>query len=241
MIAGTIAQLQSPAQEPLETWNKGNGLPALYVEHSQTDLEGGIAQAGTAASRVRTPELEVGVTHEGKIWKDRHETPEDVHTEWVADVTGTGVICAESVQGDGEFAFPFDLITNRTNQRLDRLEFELEAIATQWDDTGRLREKWMVGADHGDGVSIDYHEDAQGRDAREANVGLGFVYSWDGTVAKGILYQSGYIAIWEDWTASMFLHFVEDELLEHSYVPVDEEEEFLQQSLDDAGDEEADA
>lgn len=237
MIAGTIAQLTQPAQKPLESWSQGGQLPALAVSDSQRELHGNsVAQSGTAAGRVNQPELEAGVTREGKIWTETHPTPRDVATEWVADITGAGIIAAESVHGSGDFAFPFDLIMSRCGERVERLAFELDAIAEAWDDSGDLQKQWMIGTDSGNGVSIDYHDNANLVDARDANVGLGFILAWDGTVAKGVLYESGYLAVFEEWTAAMYLRFIQQELLPHSYVPEDEDEEFTQETLDDAGD-----
>lgn len=237
MIAGTIATLEEPASEPLESWHQNGKLPALYVDTTQSQLEGdSIAQAGTAGGRVNTPSLDVGVDiGSGKVWTDRYESPEDVTSKWVADVTGAGIVAAESVHGTGEYPFPFDLIMARTGERVERVAFELDEIAAEWERSGNLDKQWMIGSETADGVSIDYHDDAAQGDPSTANVGLGFVLSWQGTVAKGVVYASGYCAVWEDWTAATFCQFVDDELLPHSYVPVDEDEEFTQETFGNDG------
>lgn len=224
MQAGAIGILDEPASEPLESWTRNGGLPALDVRDTQPDLDGNsTVQSGVAGGTVTAPETDVEVADNGKIITSSHDARETVHTSWVADVTGAGIVVAESVQGGGEFPFPFDLFYSRVGQPVERVAIDLETIADAWSEDG-LQETWMVGRGDHNGASIDYNASAHTSDARRASIGLGFELAWQGQVAKGVLYASGYLAVWEPWTASVFCRFVEEELLPHAYVPEDDDD-----------------
>ncbi|PSP80151.1 hypothetical protein BRC81_02880 [Halobacteriales archaeon QS_1_68_20] len=237
MIAGTLALLESPAEDPLETWSNDGSPPALDVRDTQQNLDGGsVVQHGVAAGRVTRTRVDVDVAPNGTILTTSDEVPQEVTSEWVADVTGSGLVVAESVYGSGEFAFPFDVIASQTNERPEQLAIDVESLGRSWeaDEEDGLLDTWMVGRDDGEGARISYHQDAHPTDAREATIGLGFERDWRGTVARGVVYRSGYVAIWRDWTHAVFCRFVEQELLPFAFVPEDDEEA-EQTTLDESG------
>ncbi len=111
MIAGTLAVLEEPAAKPLETVTSGGTLPALDVRTTQTDLQGdAVAQQGHAGGTVRTQTEDVMVARtrddekEPIVVTERVEGREEHHTEWVADVTGHGIVLVGSLGGGDEFA-----------------------------------------------------------------------------------------------------------------------------------------
>jgi len=222
MPQGTIGVLATPADEPLETASKSGHIPAVDVRGTQESLDGPPIQHGKAAAEVADTKTDVTVAENGKILDEPIEGAKTVVTNWIADVQGDGLVVAESVSGDGDFAFPFNLFTAQTGEHVDRVNIELEDVTQAWDDE-MLLDTWMTGTDYGDASSIDYHNAAD--DPRKANIGLGFELRWNGTVAKGVVYESGYVAIWEEWTAAVFCEFIASELLPHAYVPEDDDTE----------------
>jgi len=243
MIAGTIALLEETCDEPLESWYRGeSSLPALDVKDTQTSFDDRPIQNGLAADAVtreaKVPE--VAVTVDGGpsgIIKEPRERSERVVTEWVADVCGTGLIAIESVDGDGMFDFPLDLFYNRAGSRPVRQFVDVEELHIAWADDDSLGDVWLNASDGGDGAMIDYHQRAD--EEQPANIGLGFERPWNGTVMRGVIYESGYCAVYNCSRPTEFVRFVEDELLPFTE---DGDEDSAQQLLgqseeeDDEGD-----
>lgn len=222
MHAGKIAELDAPAADPLEdTTEESQTLPALAVNDAQTNLDGESAiQHCTLADRQQTEQPEPMV-FEGGITESMEPTRVDVMSDVVADVTGSGVVVAERVRGSGLYPFPFNLIASQTGRDIQTYHIDVAAFADQFDD-GDMRDTWMVGTDYGDGATINYNADASTERAGEANVGLGFELSWNDVIAEGVIYESGYLAIYRDWTSAVFLTFVEDAVLPHTFVAEDD-------------------
>lgn len=226
MNAGTVGLLD-PVADPLETWLRDDAdqLPALVVEAAQADLDGDAVQRGTAAGCVSDTETAVSVAPDG-IDAKAIDTSREVATEWLADVTDAGYVVAESTFGSGDYPFPFDLFTARTGSYVERAAIDVEAVSRQWRSDDRLYDTWMVGSNpDGTGTSIDYNQAALPHKATEASIGLGFEAAYQGTVAKGVVYASGYLAIWEDWPTRQFATFVEGEILPHASTPEDDDDE----------------
>lgn len=236
MYAGTLGRLQNAVDAELETtFAEGGTLPGLDVERTQHSFDNRPIQAGQAATRVETTtqDVSVGVNAEGEplaIDTERRETMEDIVTDWVADVTGTGLVAAASVTGDGEFAFPFDLFTAVTDERIDRLEVNVLELHEAWDEDDTAGDVWMTAGDDGEGANIAYHSAASRDD--QPTIGIGFERPWNGTVERGVVFESGYVAVYSASSASSFIRFVEEELLPFCEVAGEDESE--QQTLDDA-------
>lgn len=233
MIAGTLARLSDPADEQLESWFRDGDLPALYVKRTQTGFDDRPVQQGLAGARIETnrEQVYVGRSNKGRVLDSESEPVlTDVSTEWVADVTKSGLIAAESVAGDDRYAFPFDIFAARTSRKIELLEFDVAELYTAWDSDDSLEKVWMRGSSDEDAASIQYHEAAEA--GAEPTNGLGFVKSWGGTVERGIIYESGYVTIFSTNSASAFVRFVEEEILPFAYVPEGEESE--QSTLDES-------
>jgi hypothetical protein len=222
MIAGTILMLAEPADEPLESWFRGGGaLPALDVNLTQDSLDGRPVQSGEAATTIVTERDEPTVASDfdgnsHSIVKERAEVSEKMHIDWVADVTGTGLFLASSVEGTEISDFPVDLIYNVTGHEPKPREVDVEGLHIAWDEADALDNTWLNAADGGNGTRIDYHEDAS-EDLR-ATIGLGFKRLWSGTLMEGVVYESGYIALYTCSVPSDAVRFIEEEILPHAYV-----------------------
>lgn len=221
MIAGTVGLLEQSADGPLETaYTNGRELPALDVEDTQESLNGHPVQSGVAARHVsRMAEVpSVAVDTDGEpigIVTEREELANPHHTEWVADVARSGIVAAESLaNASSDFPFPYDLIMAQTDERIHRIEIDIEQVHLDWAADGGLSDVWMVGADAGDGAQIAYHDQASPDD--RATIGIGFNRSWGGAFVRGVCYASGYVAIFSTESPTTFVRFVEDELLPHA-------------------------
>ncbi|QLH81011.1 hypothetical protein [Halosimplex pelagicum] len=236
MIAGTLARLDEPADEPLDSTFGDGGFPALEVSTTQDSFDDRPVQAGTVAGHVREPTRDVFISEDQsgdkRIVTERDERRETIATDWVADVTGTGLVVAESVQGSSPFAFPLDLFAARTDRQPERLVVDVEALHMAWNDAGTLGNVWMRGADGGDGASIDYHQQASADEP--ATIGFGFSRPWNGTVMQGVVYESGYVAVYNEDRPTAFVRFLEEELLDYA---APEDDDGQQATLGEAADE----
>jgi hypothetical protein len=227
MYAGTIARLEEPIDEPLESRFANDYYPAFDVQRTQTSFDDRPIQEGQAADRVDTFEqrVEIDRAESGKdrsISTERVEERETLLTDWVADVTGTGLIAAESVDGPGPFAFPFDQFYFVGGEDVERLRINLEEAYTAWKGDDDLGNVWMNASDPGDGAQMSYHQQADAD--QKPTIGLGFERPWDGTVVRGVAYESGYVALYSVESAIKFVRFVGDELLPYAQ-PYDDEDE----------------
>ncbi|MDS0258534.1 hypothetical protein NDI56_03800 [Haloarcula sp. S1CR25-12] len=227
MIAGTLFVLDDTADEPLETWFRNGRLPALDVHAHQQTFGDGTVQSGEAAAsivkEVDVPEVATVANKDTKsLITERREQNEKMHIDWVADVTGTGIILASSVEGTEFGDFPVGLFYSRTGQEPRAQYIDVEGLHTHWDDADELDTTWLNAAEDidGEGSSIDYHDNA--RSSEPATIGLGFGRFWDGTVMRGVVYQSGYVALYNCDVASNAVQFVAEEILPHCYEDEDE-------------------
>jgi len=235
MYAGTLTLLRKPADEALEsTFNNGR-LPALEVSGTQQTFANRPIQHGTAAdyitSEQKVPEVAtMANSDERRIVMEQREGSQPVATDWVADVTGTGLIAIESIAGEGMLDFPLGLFYNQTGQQPLRQYVNVNQLFRTWDRDDVLGDVWMTSAEFGDGATIAYHDDADGT---EPTNGLGFKRPWNGSAVRGVVYESGYLALYDCGAPADFAHFVEDELLE--YMTDGDEEDGVQATLVDSG------
>lgn len=222
MNAGTIGLLESAVDDRLDTWNHQGGFPAIEVRETQDRLGDTPIQAGVAATRVGDTEPEINV-YENHIEITDQEVRVPVWTRWIADVTNSGLVIAESLTESSDPPFPFDIITTRTSQFVQRVNIQTEKLAEEWADRDDLRDTWMVAEGDPDSTVMRYGKAATEHGAADATTGVGFVTSWGGTVLKGVAYRSGYIAIWADIEAPTFIEFVNDEIMPFAFVPEDDE------------------
>lgn len=222
MIAGTILVLDEPADEPLEPFFRdGHRLPALDVGQTQDTFDDRPIQSGEAAATIvkerDVPTVGSYASSDGKtLMTERREINEKMHIDWVADVTGTGLILASSVEGIDFGDFPLDLIYNITQREPKPRFVDIEGLHIAWDEDDVLDSTWLNAAEGGDGTRIDYHEDASAEN--RANIGLGFQRFWSGSIMRGVVYESGYIALYSCSVPTNAIQFVTEEILPYCYL-----------------------
>lgn len=235
MYAGTVGKLTESAPDPLASWSRYDARPpTLVVERTQGSLngDGPAAQTGQAAGRVesRTTDITAGLDHDGQpfINVDHQDGVETAVTAWVADVTGSGLVIAESVASDDTVRpFPFDLFTARTGIKCVRQQIDVESLGRTWRNDDVLTDVWMAGDRVGDSVNIRYHS-TETSDAANVNIGLGFERTYAGSTYRGIVYESGYLAVWRDCPPGEFLTFVAEEVEPYCerFVPEENQTDF---------------
>jgi hypothetical protein len=236
VIAGTLG-VCDPVDEPLESWRDGDYL-ALQVSTSQTTHDETVAQRGTAAARIEQTEQDVIVTTDqsGDVVVDtsREDVTRPFATDLYADVVGAGVVLAESVGDPNETSpFPLDLVSVRAGSEVTRRALDIAGIHHDWDQAGDLHDVWMAGSDARAGTNMAYHGAAADAD-EPATIGLGFKRPWSGTLMKGVVYASGYVALYSARTPADGLGFVADEILPYTE-PWDPDEHGDQADFDDFG------
>lgn len=236
MIAGTLGLLESPATDKLDSYGSG-GFATLDVRDTHEYLDGASVQTGAACATVEGTQEEVHVSGTS-IDVEEVGVRSRVWTDWVADVADAGFVVAERTAGSTP-VFPFDLFSARTGVEVRPARIDPGAFIRDQERTGDLHKVWYAGAKEvtdsdlePDNVQMGYGADALASVARDANIGVGFKTTWNGTVAKGILYASGYVACYNDsWGPVQFARFIREELLPHAAVP-DEEDAAEQSTLD---------
>lgn len=228
MIAGQLALLEDTADERLEPVG-GDAFATLDVRETQEYLDEGIVQAGRACGRV-TAETEHIYVDGTTIETEREPSRTKVYTEWVADVVDGGFVAASRTAAtDDSPPFPFDLFesvcgTDVRPARLDPTAF----VARQHQRDRDLKlwfsgEKERTGETEPNNVAMGYGVDANDDGG---NVGVGFHLPWEGTVARGVLWASGYVALYRStWDSTMFARFVREEVLPVAEIVQDESEQ----------------
>lgn len=223
MIAGTLAVLDAPADEPLSSWiREAGGFPAIQVELTQSTHGDATPQAGTVAARIEDSQRQVltGTDQTGDAYVDveRERVVVPIATGFAADVTGAGLALAESIGEDDEFPFPFDVLSAQVGREFERRQIDIKQMYDVWSDESTVS-SWMTGSDE-NGTTMAYHEAAR---ATNPSIGLGFVRSWAGTTMKGVVFRGGYVALYTARHAGDGLQFVADEIMPYTE-PWDPEE-----------------
>jgi hypothetical protein len=226
MIAGTLALLEEPADETLDSYHDG-GYTALDVAGTQEYLDDAAVQSGKVAALVESTQEEIHLSG-SDIDVERVETNERVVTDWVADTTDAGFVLAESTEPDDP-PFPFNVFQGRCNTDVVPAHIDPAAFVERQERRDRDVSTWFSGARYETGenqandVSMGY-----GRDANQAggNIGVGFETPWRGTTVRGVLYASGYVAIYNPsaWGPMQFARFVREEIVPVASVPEPEDE-----------------
>lgn len=221
MIGGTIALLEAAVGEPLESQGTG-GFSTLDVRATQQYLDDSTVQRGRVCAHVesRTDEIHTDGT---TIEVEQVGATDRVWTDWVADVVDGGFVAAERTAGSDP-PFPFDVFRATLETPVDPVEIDTAAFTEARPDGTTL---WMSGSK---GETADDHRPndvtmSYGPSANQTgnNVGVGFETPWQGTTARGVVYASGYCAIFnETWGAVKFARFVREAVLPHATVPDDE-------------------
>jgi len=225
MYAGTLARYQTPLDDSLDSWARAADTPpALDVRDTMQAFDGAPVQEGVAVSRAEETATHVAISASGSVDIDRPSEMRLVTSKWVAEPTDTGLVAAASTAATGGNGapFPFDVLGAQGGVPLDELEIDIQGLQDAWSEDRHLADTWMTGASHS-GTAMNYHSAASERD--DADIGLGFEAAHGGTTLNGVVYASGYIALYDAATPSQFVSFVRDRVLDHCEAVVDEQDE----------------
>jgi len=230
MIAGIIGLLEQPPNETeLEGWTR---QPHAAATVDRTDyLDGETVYYGEACDLVEQEQKrpQVVETDSGRtnIAQVTDLVDEKAYTRFVADLENRWTTISRS---EGEFFW--DELGVRYGTIVERAHIDLDA----WLDDYKGRddsECWAVGwSEDGDDeedtpASIGYHEEANLYDAPpDMAKQFGFKYSWDGYYVRGMLCESGYVAVYNLDNRAQFARWLTDEVLEYAEVPEDPQEVF---------------
>jgi hypothetical protein len=87
-------------------------------------------------------------------------------------------------------------------------------------------------------AGADFHRDADldqlERDAEYIS-GVGFRYDWSGDIVRGVIYESGYVALYTRFTEAQFGRWLADHVIPYSYSDVEAAAETHQTTLGETG------
>jgi hypothetical protein len=218
------ALLYALVGEPKETSidsHLGNGFPAIDAETIQY-LDGHTLCHGQAVAQVEEQRQQPIVDDEG-IWTESAWQSRRVLTNWYADLEAGWAGIDTS---DGEFFFKMLAATHAVSS--EKMEIGLEAWARDFlqNDSAYC---WGLSYSEGDDedairAGAGFHQDAslEQLDANKQDVSaIGFGYEWADARARGIICESGYVAIYRDWTEELFGRWLSDQVLPYTVYDAD--------------------
>lgn len=220
------------------------GRYALSVEATEY-LDGETMYFGTAAGYIETQTTHVTVLEEEEdiIIDEESETVDtQVTTDVYADPAAGFVGVSTS---DGEFLFE-ELELDR-GWHIYRPRVDLDAFVRHVDrHNGRVWGYATSSEDHEDDIAgdsnINWHASASIEDARRVDdlVQVAFAYKYGSGYVRGVVAESGYVAMYRDWPAEKFGRWLRDHVLPYAGIeaPSGGEE---QQTLGEEGGDEATA
>ncbi len=232
MHAASLFLTHNEARDP-EIESKMDGeLPAVDAEGVQY-LDGRTLYFGTAADYVEEQVQKVHIDH-GKITTSREDVINRKVVEFYADVSTDPGFIGVSSASDGEWLVK--RIAAKTGVEVVETRIDVDAFAERIREEAEAPNAWNVSRqrDYGGGMeetSIDYHHSADLDDATGGTIGLGFEYFWDDTRVEGIVYESGYVALYSDTISEVFGAWVREEVLPHLHIPEAGEDETEQSTL----------
>jgi len=142
--------------------------------------------------------------------------------EFYADVSTDPGFIGVSSASDGEWLVK--RIAAKTGVEVTETRVDVDEFAERIREEADAPNAWNVSRqqDYGGGMeetSIDYHRSADLDAATNGTIGLGFEYFWDDTRVEGIVYESGYVALYSDTISEVFGAWVREEVLPHLYIP----------------------
>lgn len=219
MKAGILSLLEDAPDASLSEINQNTRV--LEIDHEQSYLDGSTYLEGQAAERTTEDEKRAQIGG-GSIAVEKIREEKVLDTDFLADLENRFLLIGSS---DGEFLY--NMIWAQTGAQVNRAEIDIVDFVR----TIRKREQsnleyWMAAKGGDLGTKIGYHMDAEDALARSANIGIGFEYRWQNSMLKGVVYESGYVALFEPkhWDSGAFLKWVNEELLQFADYPEDEEE-----------------
>jgi hypothetical protein len=211
-----------PDGDTLESKLDGE-FPALDVERTAY-LDGKTLHHGTAAARIET-ERRVPVPGTTEILTEADPVTRRVQTDFFLDLS-EGWLGVDS--SDGEFLS--DLLLSRFGVVAEPQEIRVQAWSERLerqDDAG----VWGISysqenAERADRAGAQYHGDAAVHKLPpEGLSAVGFYYNWDGQPVRGMLAESGYAAVYRDWSPDRFGRWLADEILPYCVYDAEAQQE----------------
>jgi len=227
MHAASLFLTLNEARDPTIESKMDGELPAVDAESVQY-LDGHELYFGSAADYVEEQIQKVHIDN-GKITTSREDVIQRKKVEFYADVSTDPGFIGVSSEGDGEWLVK--RIAAKTGVEVTETRVDVDEFAARIREEADAPNAWNVSRqeDYGGGMeetSIDYHRSADLDAAQGGTIGLGFEYFWDDTRVEGIVYESGYVALYSDTISEVFGAWVREEVLPHLYIPdVDDETE----------------
>ena len=213
MHAALLYQFADPADvdTPDELPSQFEELPAADIDGTQY-LDGRTIFDGTLAGELKLDE-ETVVLGEDFITTEREERPRRVATDVYLDPEAGWVGCDS---GTGE-PLLIDYARATLGQRPEPAVVDLKAFANAREDdldTDGIVYSQSVDEGHAqDRAGAKWHDDAStGLIPAEGVAGLSVSYLWDGIHVDAVLYASGYIAVYKNWTTEQFARWVAAEI-----------------------------
>ncbi|MDB2283692.1 hypothetical protein PM038_00180 [Halorubrum ezzemoulense] len=197
-------------------------------------LDGTTIYAGEAAGKIDTERETIYVTEDGII-TETEQGKEDVYCEWIADLREGWVGVNRS---DGDWLFNTLGATKGT--LIERAEIDVDGFAEYLRDYPNAN-AWNVTQtrsldpdDDAEEATIHYHDAAHLSDTggSRATTMLGFEYNWKEGHTRGVVAESGYVALYDGGDrAGTYAAFINSEILPFASLP-----EEYQGALGDARD-----
>jgi len=205
-------------------------------------LDGTTVYAGEAAAKIDTEREDIYVTETG-IATETVEGREDVYCEWTADLNAGWVGVNRS---DGDWLF--DTLGATKGTLIHRATIDVDGFAEYLTDYPNAN-AWNVTQtrsldpdDDAEESTIQYHDAAHLADTggSRATTMLGFSYYWNGRHTRGVVAESGYVAVFDGCdTPGRYAAFINSEMLPFASLP--EEYQGALGDARDAGDQEVSA
>jgi hypothetical protein len=217
-IAGTVGRFRTDGAT-LESFSGDRGTRVLDVDGEQAELGTGAATVTGRASTVIEDTEQLVHVNGTNIDIGREEVTRRIGTEFAARGR---VAYAESCVEEGGGTFPFTLLSAVANVRCERLNFDTEALRKAWEDDGTLSDTWLAGSKtNGDSTVMAYGEASE---HEPSDIGLGYEKAWEGYILRGVIYQSGFVAVYEDLDPGAFLRFATEEVVPFGFIPEDDDD-----------------
>lgn len=231
MHAALLYQLTGDPDRTAVDSRLGEGFPAIDATKTEY-LDGEVLWHGQAADRV-DEERRVPVPTDDGIYMDTDFETRRVVTDWYLDL-GAGWAGIDASDG----AFFLDRLPRTHGVVAENMELDL----ARWvHDFVQRDEAYCWGLSYSEGEAEDsvaagagFHQDASiDQLRRRANdvAAVGFGYRWDGRI-RGVICESGYVALYTDFEPAQFARWLSDEVLDYG---VFDASATRQVDLDDAG------
>ena len=209
-----------PAGDPIQS--RYEGRPAIDAERTEL-LDGETIYHGDAAVEATAETREIHVSpHEERITTERAETVEEVYTEWVADLDADPAwLATDTGRADGLWT----LLGIEQETLFERAELDVDGFAGDYQARDHAQVWHATNQRVDESVSLAYHADAE-IDGQAFTTMLGFEYKWDGAPVRGVMADSGYVAVYDGLgDAAALGRWMRDEVLPWASLPEDSQQE----------------